>query len=123
MNMTKTMTCIVCPMGCQIDIELDEGKNILSIKGNTCKRGEAYVREEMSDPKRTLTSTVRITGAKYDVYLPVKTDGGIPKSKLFAAMEELSKITVKVPVKRGDVIVDDLLGTGVALVAGKTVEE
>ena len=121
--MTKTMTCIVCPMGCQIDIELDEGKNILSIKGNTCKRGEAYVREEMSDPKRTLTSTVRIAGAKHDVYLPVKTDGGIPKSKLFAAMEELSKITVQVPVKRGDVIVDDLLGTGVALVAGKTVEE
>lgn len=121
--MTKTMTCIVCPMGCQIDIELDEGKNILSIKGNTCKRGEAYVREEMSDPKRTLTSTVRIAGAKHDVYLPVKTDGGIPKSKLFAAMEALSRITVKVPVKRGDVIVDDLLGTGVALVAGKTVEE
>ena len=121
--MTKTMTCIVCPMGCQIDIELDDNKNILSITGNTCKRGDAYAREEMSDPKRTLTSTVRIAGAEHDVYLPVKTDGGIPKSKLFAAMEELAKITVNVPIKRGDVIVNDLLGTGVALVAGKTVEK
>ena len=119
---TRSIICINCPLGCPLTVGIEDGK-VVSVEGNTCKRGEAYVREEMSDPKRTLTSTVRIAGAKHDVYLPVKTDGGIPKSKLFAAMEELSKITVQVPVKRGDVIVDDLLGTGVALVAGKTVEE
>ncbi len=122
MTKTKTMTCIVCPMGCQVDIVLGEGGEILSVSGNTCKRGEAYAREELSDPKRTLTSTVRLSGAEGDRFLPVKTDGGIPKSMLFAAMEVLAGITVTVHVRRGAVLSDDLLGTGVSLVAGKTVE-
>ena len=121
MSMIKK-TCIVCPIGCHLEAEVGGDGKILSITGNTCRRGEAYMRDELTDPRRTLTSTVKVDGAKYDRYLPVKTDGGISKGRLFEAMEVLAKITVTAPVKRGDVIVEDFLGEGVALVAGKTVE-
>ena len=122
MRTIKNMTCIVCPMGCQIEAELDENGKVLSVTGNTCKRGENYARTELTDPRRTLTSTVRLYGSKTDVFLPVKTDGGIPKAKLFEAMEVLKTVTAKVPVKRGDVLLENFLSEGVALVAGKTVE-
>lgn len=115
-------TCIVCPIGCHLEAEVTEAGEILSITGNTCRRGETYMRNELTDPRRTLTSTVRLVGAANDKFLPVKTDGGISKGRLFEAMEALAKITVTVPVKRGDVIVENFLGEGVALVAGKTVE-
>lgn len=115
-------TCIVCPIGCHLEAELSESGEILSISGNTCKRGDAYMRDELTDPRRTLTSTVKLVGAANEKFLPVKTDGGISKGRLFEAMEALSKITVPVPVKRGDVIVENFLGEGVALVAGKTVD-
>ena len=117
----KNITCIICPIGCEITVQ-GEGDRIDSITGNTCKRGETYIRNEVTDPRRTLTSTVKLVGAAYDKFLPVKTDGAIPKGRLFEAMEVLSKITVKVPVKRGDVLVEDFLGEGIALVAGKTVD-
>ena len=116
------MTCIVCPIGCHLEAEVSDSGEILSVSGNTCKRGETYIRDEVTNPRRTLTSTVKLTGAKYDKFLPVKTDGAISKGRLFEAMEILSGITVTVPVKRGDVIVENFLGEGVALVAGKTVE-
>ena len=115
-------TCIVCPIGCHLEAEVSDAGEILSISGNTCKRGETYMRNELTDPRRTLTSTVRLVGAANDKFLPVKTDGGISKARLFEAMEVLSKITVTAPVRRGDVIAENFLGEGVALVAGKTVE-
>ena len=121
MNTIKK-TCIVCPIGCHLEAEVDGDGKILSITGNTCKRGEAYMRDELTDPRRTLTSTIRLDGAKHDRYLPVKTDGGISKGRLFEAMAVLSQMTVTAPVKRGDVIAENFLGEGVALVAGKTVE-
>ena len=114
-------TCIVCPMGCHLEAQVSDTGEILSVSGNTCKRGDAYIRTELTDPRRTLTSTVKLTGAKDDRYLPVKTTGGISKARLFEAMEQLKQITVSVPVARGDVICRDFLGEGVDLVAGKTV--
>ena len=123
MSTTKKMTCIVCPMGCALEAELDDSGAVVSVSGNTCKRGENYARTELTDPRRTLTSTVKLDGSAHDRFLPVKTDGGIPKDKLFVAMEVLSAITAKVPVRRGDVLAEDFLGEGVRLVAGKTVLE
>ncbi|MCQ2432981.1 MAG: DUF1667 domain-containing protein, partial [Clostridia bacterium] len=102
MGSIKNMTCIVCPMGCALEAELDDAGNIVRISGNTCKRGEAYARTELTDPRRTLTSTVKLEGSAHDRFLPVKTDGGIPKAKLFEAMKVLSEITAKTPVRRGD---------------------
>ncbi|MBO5648881.1 MAG: DUF1667 domain-containing protein [Clostridia bacterium] len=115
-------TCIVCPLGCHLEAELADDGQILLVRGNTCRRGESYMRDELTDPRRTLTTTVRLVGAENDAYLPVKTDGTIPKGRLFEAMKVLSGITVTAPVVRGDVICEDFLGEGVNLVAGKTVE-
>ena len=114
-------TCIVCPIGCHLEAEVSDSGEILSVSGNTCKRGETYIRDEVTNPRRTLTSTVKLTGAKYDKFLPVKTDGAISKGRLFEAMEILSGITVTVPVKRGDVIVENVAGTGVNVIATKNV--
>ena len=122
MSTIMKKTCIVCPIGCHLEAEIADDGQILSITGNTCKRGETYMRNELTDPRRTLTSTVKLSGSAHDTYLPVKTDGAISKGRLFEAMEVLSKITVQVPVKRGDVICENFLGEGVNLVAGKTVE-
>ena len=122
MSTIMKKTCIVCPIGCHLEAEIADDGQILSITGNTCKRGETYMRNELTDPRRTLTSTVKLSGSAHDTYLPVKTDGAISKGRLFEAMEVLSKITVRVPVKRGDVICENFLGEGVNLVAGKTVE-
>ena len=122
MNTIKKMTCIVCPMGCQIEAELDAEGHVVSVTGNTCKRGENYARTELTDPRRTLTSTIRLFGSETERFLPVKTDGGIPKAKLFDAMDVLKTVTAKVPVKRGDVLIENFLSEGVSLVAGKTVE-
>ena len=123
MSTIKKMTCIVCPMGCQLEAELDEEGKVLSVTGNTCPRGANYAKTELTDPRRTLTSTVKLTGSKTEKFLPVKTDGGIPKGKLFEAMDVLRSVTASVPVKRGDVLCENFLSEGVALVAGKTVEE
>ncbi len=113
-------TCIVCPLGCHLEAEVSDAGEILSVSGNTCKRGEAYMRDELTDPRRTLTSTVKLIAA-HDHYLPVKTSGAISKGKLFDAMAFLKTVTVTAPVKRGDVICENFLGEGVDLVAGKTV--
>lgn len=117
----KNMTCIVCPMGCALEAELDDEGKIVKISGNTCKRGEQYARTELTDPRRTLTSTVKLEGSAHDSFLPVKTDGGIPKAKLFEAMEILRTLTAKVPVKRGDILAENFLGEDIRIVAGKTV--
>ncbi len=123
MNKTVKKTCIVCPIGCHLEAEVSDTGELLSVTGNTCRRGEAYIRDEITDPRRTLTTTVRLSGAAHDRFLPVKTTGGISKARLFEAMEVLKNATVSVPVKRGDVIIENFLSEGVDLVAGKTVSE
>ena len=118
---TKELTCVVCPMGCQITVSLDEDGTVLSVEGNTCKRGDAYARNELTDPRRTLTSTVVILGGT-DKLLPVKTDAPIPRKDLLRAREALRELTVNAPVRCGDVLCTDFLGLGVSIVSGKTVE-
>ncbi|MBQ8510188.1 MAG: DUF1667 domain-containing protein [Clostridia bacterium] len=118
---TKTLTCIVCPVGCQLEVTLDEQGKVQNITGNTCKRGYAYAETEFTNPTRTLTSTVKLTGSDTDILLPVRTASPIPKGKLFEAMTVLNQITVSAPVKIGDVVCADLVGTGIPLVACKNV--
>ena len=112
----KTMTCLECPRGCRLSIDADT----LHVTGNVCRRGENFARAELTNPMRVLTTTVRID-AQAEKMLPVRTEDGIPKAKLFDAMKSIQKITVKAPVRVGDVIVPDLCGTGVALIATKNV--
>lgn len=120
---TKNLTCIVCPMGCQLEVKLDKDGKVRDISGNSCKRGYNYANTEFTNPTRTLTSTVKLVGSKVDKFLPVRTAAPIPKPKLFEAMKLIDSLEVKVPVKRGDVVSADFIEKGVDLVACKTVVE
>ncbi len=104
----KELTCIVCPMGCTLHAEIDDDGNILSVCGNTCPRGAAYAKAELTHPTRTLTSTVRLQNR--DALLPVKTDRPISKEKMADAMKILRTVSACAPVHIGDVILHNLLG-------------
>lgn len=118
----QTFTCVVCPMGCELTVQYQEGADSADCKvsGNTCPRGAAYAKSEIFHPERTLTSTVR-TDSKLLPMCPVKTDAPIPKEKLFDAMKVLNALSVKVPVTCGDVLEENFAGTGVKLVACRTI--
>ncbi len=105
---TRELTCIVCPMGCSLRVELTDAGEVASVAGNTCPRGAAYAKDEVLHPVRTLTTTVRAVGTERP--LPVKTDRPIPKERLFDAMERVNALRVKTPVRIGDVLLDDLFG-------------
>ena len=105
---TTELTCIVCPVGCALQVEQNDEGEVISVTGNTCPRGAAYGKDEVLHPVRTLTTTVRVRGAER--LLPVKTDRPIPKEKLFEAMKKVNALSFTAPVKIGDVLLDDLFG-------------
>ena len=109
---TRNMTCIVCPMGCQLTVELENGE-VKSISGNTCPRGKQYAIDECIHPMRTITSTARTENGEV---IPVKTDRTVPKELMFECMKEINKAVVKLPAKIGDVAVENILGTGANVV-------
>ncbi len=115
--MTKELTCIICPRGCNIKVEIEEGE-IKSIVGNTCKRGYDYAVAEVTNPVRTITSTIKLDNGKM---VSVKTDKPIPKNLIFRCMEEINKTTANSPVKIGDIIIENILGTGSNIVATKNI--
>ncbi len=118
--MNKEIICTVCPRGCHINVEGD-GENVTSLKGYGCKRGIDYATSEYSNPVRILTTTVKIKDVESDL-LPVRSSKPIPKDKQFECMEVIRKIEVSLPVKRYDVIVSNICGTGADITATKTVE-
>ena len=118
--MLRTFTCIVCPNGCEIQVEL-EGKEIQSITGHTCDKGKEYVTQELTAPKRSVTSSVTVTGGELPL-ASVRTDGTIPKERIFDAMTEIRKVSLTAPVKAGDVVIADVLGLGVDVIVTKSVE-
>lgn len=113
----RELICIGCPMGCPLTVELEQGE-VLSITGNTCKRGDVYAKKEVTNPTRIVTSTVKVEGGKAGM-VSVKTKEDIPKDKIFDCVKALKGITVKAPVSIGDVIVPNVAGTGVDIVASK----
>ena len=117
--MIKRMTCIECPQGCNLSVDV-ENCTIVSIKGAKCPKGIVYAASEIENPARILTATVRADGLMPRL-VPVRTDKPIPKRDLFRAMAEMRKMRVKRPLKAGDVIVEDFLGLGVNLVATREV--
>ncbi len=118
--MKKHFTCIVCPIGCEIEVTFKDEK-ILSITGNRCVRGKEFVLQELKNPLRVLTTTVRIKNGEYAV-LPVRTDRPIPRNKIFDIMKEVSKIEVNAPVKMYDIVKKNIAGTGANLVATRSME-
>lgn len=113
----RELICIGCPMGCPMTVELD-GAEIVNVSGYTCKRGEIYARKEVMSPTRIVTSTVRVEGGTMDM-VSVKTRDDIPKGKIFECVSALKDLTVKSPVHIGDVILPDVAGTGVDIIATK----
>ena len=109
---TRNMTCIVCPMGCQLTVELEDGV-VKSVSGNTCPRGKQYAIDECIHPMRTITSTARTDNGEV---IPVKTDRTVPKELMFDCMKEINRAVVKLPAKIGDVVVENILGTGANVV-------
>lgn len=116
----RELICIGCPMGCALTVEL-EGNEVTSVIGNTCKRGDDYARKEVTNPTRIVTSTVVVKGGTLAA-VSVKTEDDIPKGKIFDCVKALKGISVKAPVHIGDVIVTDVAGTGVNVVATKDVD-
>lgn len=114
------LICICCPLGCPITVE-KEGTEVVSVTGNTCKRGDDYARKEITNPTRIVTSSVKVEGGSRAA-VSVKTKSDIPKGKIFDCVKALKDICVKAPVNIGDVIISDVAGTGVDIIATKNIE-
>lgn len=108
------LVCIVCPRGCHLHAEKNE--TAITVTGNRCPRGEAFTVSELTDPRRSLTTTVRTAFASMPM-LPVRTDGEIPKALVRKAVRALAGITVTKPLVCGDVVCENLLDTGVRVIA------
>lgn len=119
MKTTKDLICINCPMGCMLEVEFDE-KGIISVKGQGCKKGELYAAKEVLNPRRTVTSIIPVIGGSEEM-VSVKTATDIPKDKIKECVIALKGLTVKAPVEIGQIIVSNICGTGVDVVATKRV--
>ena len=115
--MIKELICINCPMGCHLKVDVENK----TVTGNTCKRGEVYGINEVTNPVRVVTSTVKVNGGELPV-VPVKTAGAIPKKLNFECMKVINETTVNAPVKMGEVLIKDVLGTGIDVVASRDIE-
>jgi len=111
----KIITCITCPIGCDITVH-GEGEEISRMEGYQCKRGEEYARNEFVHPVRILTTTVRVVGADCPL-IPVRSDKPVPRELLIQCMEKIKEAAVEAPVRRYDVIIPDILGTGASILA------
>jgi len=108
----KEMICIVCPRGCHLTVD----EETLTVKGNSCPRGEKYGRDEVTAPTRTVTGTVAVEGGLH-ARLPVRTDKPVPKEKMFDVMNALHSYTAAAPVRLGEVLIADVCGTGANIIA------
>lgn len=115
---TYKFTCIRCPIGCELEVSSDGDK--ITVSGNTCKRGEQYAVDEVTAPKRTVTSTAALEGGAIR-RAPVKTADAVPKDKMFAVLDEIKKARLTAPVHIGDVAVENAAGTGVDVVVTRNI--
>ena len=102
--MKTNLTCIECPLGCAIEVDIENGK-VLSVTGNTCPRGKMYAESEVICPRRVLTSTVRAVSGEM---IPVKTSQPVKKAEMFEIMKKINKVHPKLPVKIGDVLSENI---------------
>lgn len=115
----KFLTCATCPKECTLKVNIEENK-IESVTGNGCKRGITYAENELYHPERIITTTVLVKGDKETV-IPVRSDVPIAKDLVIKCMDIINKATVKSPIKRGDIIVENILNSGANIVAAKTI--
>ncbi len=118
MSKVITLTCIICPVGCDLEIVID-GDDI-RVFGNRCPRGQDYAIKEIRSPERILTTTCKIL-SEIERRLPVKTEKPIPKNRIFDVMKEINRLKVRPPIKRGESVIKNVLGLGVNIVATRSV--
>jgi len=114
---TTKLICITCPVGCALDVTHD-GETILNVEGNACKRGIDYAKQELTDPRRMVTTTVRVKGGLHPL-LPVYTSAPIPKPRVFDLLREIRQVEVEAPVKMGQVILSNVVETDVNVLASR----
>ena len=120
MSETSHYLCINCPLGCRLEVDAN-GDDIIEVRGNACKRGLEFARQEHTDPRRMVTTTVAIRGAEVR-RLPVATASAVPKHAVGDVCRALHALELHAPVAIGDVVLADVLGTGVDVVATRTLE-
>lgn len=116
--MKRELTCIVCPIGCQLTATIENG-TVTEVTGNTCPRGKQYAIDECTNPVRTITTTARTSNGRV---IPVKTDRPIPKNLMFECMEKINRASVTLPAQIGDVVIENLLNTGANVVVTANME-
>lgn len=118
---TRELICIGCPLGCGLTVTIANGE-VTAVTGNTCPKGDAYARKEVTNPTRIVTSTVRVRNGAAPM-VNVKTVSDIPKDKIFNCVEALRDVVVTAPIKIGDIILANAAGTGVDIVAAKNIQK
>lgn len=116
--MERKLTCIICPLGCEITVQVKD-KKVISIMGNTCPRGKVYAENECTNPQRTVTSTVKCTDGSL---ISVKTEKTIPKEKVTECMSLINKAVAKPPITIGDVIIEDAFGSRIVATQNRGIE-
>lgn len=115
----RDLICIGCPIGCQLQVKLD-GDEVVEVTGNTCKKGAEYAKKECTNPTRIVTSSVCVKDGEIEM-VAVKTESDIPKEKIFDCIKALKGVVVDAPVNIGDIIIENVLGTGVNIIATRKV--
>ena len=116
-----SLICVTCPVGCPLEVTVD-GSQVVAVEGHGCKRGLAYAQDEITDPRRVVTTTIRVSGGLHPL-LPVHTADPYPKHMIFAVLQELRGITVTAPTSVDQVILKDALRTGIDVLASRDMPE
>ena len=117
---TTTLTCIICPNGCELQVDQAEDDAIQSICGATCRRGEDYARQEMTRPSRTISTSVLLEGGELPL-ASVRLTAPVPREKIFEVMAEIGKCTLHAPVSIGQVVIHDVLGLNADVIVTKSI--
>ena len=119
--MLREFTCIMCHLGCSLEVTEENGQ-VIDVKGNTCPKGREYAVQEVTAPMRNIASSIRIDGGELPL-ASVRLSAPIPKKDIFRAMEEIRKVHLTAPVYIGDVVISHLLGTEADVIVTKNVKE
>lgn len=112
----KELTCIVCPRGCRLKVD-----DNMEVTGNACPRGKIYAINELTNPTRTITSSIRVSNRPYTL-VSVKTDKPVPKDKMFDVMREIDKLSIEAPTRIGQIVLSNILGTDANIVITKDID-
>jgi CxxC motif-containing protein len=117
--MSKKIICTVCPLGCNMEVQI-KGRKIIKVVGNRCKKGLEYAKNEIYSPGRILTSTVRTNNPEVPL-IPIYSEKQIPKEKIMVCMKEIAKMRIDGPIESGEIVIKDILNLGVNMLASRSV--